>query len=211
MLPPEFANAFEFWKRPDKRAVGEIDERGLYAAVGEALSEWELVEMLLGRLFGVLVESETRAAARAYGTIANVNGRRDALLFAGEVYFAEPSRKPHHADLLGILKHYAEASGRRNDIAHGLTTEMIDEQGVSHGFFHVPPEYSSRKSDTLLREPGSGLRLVSDLSMSHAYLERDIRAFAEKFGRLQDLVQELLKAMAPAVAANLPWNRRPIS
>jgi hypothetical protein len=52
---------------------------GIYIAVGKALSQWERAEDGFAILFEILVESKSEAAIRAYGSITNSAGRREAL------------------------------------------------------------------------------------------------------------------------------------
>src|SRR4051812_36393887 len=76
------------WGRPPARERGDSSKDGLYHGVGVSLSNWEFLETCFGWLFTQLVDSDSPAAARAYGAINSNNGRRDALEQAANVFFS---------------------------------------------------------------------------------------------------------------------------
>jgi hypothetical protein len=86
-LPAEYQKPAENWKRPVRNERGDRDWLTLYVAVGRALSQWEALEICLGELFMLLVESPSLAASRAYGALGSVPARKSALEFAAEEFF----------------------------------------------------------------------------------------------------------------------------
>jgi hypothetical protein len=82
-------------QKPSGQNRGESEKAPIFEAVGRALSEWEHAEMAMARLFGALIESESDAAALAYGTINGANGRREAISYASEEFFAGVAPPTH--------------------------------------------------------------------------------------------------------------------
>lgn len=211
-LPPEYGNADKAWQRPNRRESGDANENDLFAAVGKALSRWELAENHMARLFGVLVESTSQASARAFGTVVSSTGRREMLEKAAEVYFDSPRFRTHDAEispfrrkhdsgvLKTLLKNYARAAERRNDIAHGIVTEILWREPRSHGHFLVPPDYNTRRTKLsqyrIYGEDGFGvdgnfrlIRSMTYLARAHyQYASVDLLAVIAKFEEFTLLV-----------------------
>lgn len=133
------------WNRPDEKDRGSDYADAIYLSVGKALSEWEKIDNTLAVLFGLLTESKTHAAQRAFGAITGSQVRKQALINAGEI-FADNHRVTFKMNELELIcKHYSEASGRRNEIAHAVVTAISVDQ-ESKGYFLTPPSYLSRKN-----------------------------------------------------------------
>jgi hypothetical protein len=66
---------------------GETTKEAIFVAVISALSEWERLETPMADLFSHLIETSSRAARRAYGTIQGAEGRRHALEAAATIFF----------------------------------------------------------------------------------------------------------------------------
>src|ERR1700694_302193 len=72
---------------------GDPDSKELFAAIGQALSEWENVESSLAELFAVLVSSRTKSpslwspAIQAYGSVIAFKSRCAMLRAAADAYF----------------------------------------------------------------------------------------------------------------------------
>ena len=65
----------------------------LFAAIGQAHTEWENVESSLAELFAVFVSARGRStfwkpAIQAYGSIISLKSRCDMLRVAGDAYFS---------------------------------------------------------------------------------------------------------------------------
>ncbi len=191
MLPPDYDNAFKYWERPGRRATGDPSEWPLHASVGEALTEWEFAEMALGRLFGVLTGSSSVASVLVYATIKNAVGRKEALQQAGRVFFEQQERAVHKKDFEVLLRHYGEASGRRSDIAHGITVELADETKTSNGFYHIPPELSVKNSIRFM-ETGKTITSMDQIAVAYAFVADDVREFCRKFVQFQSVLVDFL-------------------
>lgn len=136
----------DYWKRPLSKDKGDDNADAVYLSVGKALSAWEQIDTMLAKMFGLFVESDSQAAERAYGAIASNSGRMEALRQATGIFASKQREKFHLPDFNLIIKHVCDASGRRNEIAHGIVTSIkIDNNEC--GFFLTPAPYNSRKTD----------------------------------------------------------------
>src|SRR5215471_7697550 len=145
MLPAEYLIE-PTWIFP-RATRGDPDSDTLYSAVGKTLSQWEALEIELGRLFAILVESKSHAAARAYGVLASATGRYDLLEKAAEVYFANRDSYQAFKDLMKVLR---LASPRRNDVAHGHVRDYAAPDTEGGGFYLVAPDYNTRRTDAFI-------------------------------------------------------------
>ena len=107
-----------YWDRPEAKETGDSQRDPLYRAVGKALSQWERAEEGFAELFRILIGSRSNAAVRAYGSITNSAGRREALRSAAEVVFLESDVPDIEIkEFKDLLIHFEKASSRRDDIA----------------------------------------------------------------------------------------------
>jgi hypothetical protein len=142
-----------YWIRPRPQPHdGDDDANKIYAAVGFALSCWESLETSLADLFIMLAEPYSISAIKilrcTYGAIGFNPGRRQAVEFAGELYFGK-YWKTTKRSFNRILSHIDRASQRRDDIAHGHVVGFLSSQNglkpdTMDGFFLVPPRYNAR-------------------------------------------------------------------
>ena len=126
-------------------------------AVGHALSNWESVEGATATLFGQLVDSTSVAATRAYGTIIGARARQASLREASETFFflRKKAYKKNRAVYSNwqvleecariLINNYAQASQRRNDIAHGVASHLPFNKQKKSWFLTVPT-YQSRNT-----------------------------------------------------------------
>jgi hypothetical protein len=171
----------DYWTRPPKSPKGEPDAKLIFHAVGEALTEWEIVELSFAHLFTVLIESPSYAAIRAYGSIISPGGRRDALRAASDVFFRGHNMPADEmADFDTLMNHVSLAVSRRNDIAHAMAC-LYDDGNELLGVFLVPPDYSTKKTDPFGNEFSSGF-----IAVDYRYVSRDINSFCLKFRALKD-------------------------
>jgi hypothetical protein len=138
-LPPK---ADKFWERPEGRDQGDASMHALHSQVGYVSTTWESLENDLSHLFEVLVETESPAARRAYGSLMSGHGRRTAIRAASEIFLerkkvcGEDKERLYH-----LLAHIDAASKRRDDIVHGVSTRVVFPDG-DRGCFLVPPDYN---------------------------------------------------------------------
>jgi hypothetical protein len=164
---------------PSETYLGEPTKDSLHMAVGAALDEWENVESGLARIFGLLVESKSIAALRAYGTITSGPGRKEALKQAAMIFFRGKSDTMED-DYYSLFNEYSKAAGYRNNIAHGICYGHIFFKGVTTepGWFLFPPQYNTRKRSSADAAGASYIYKVSDIDscktrFSHLSAESD--------------------------------------
>jgi len=155
----------------------------------------------MGDLFSILVESQSPAALRAYGTIANANGRREALQQAGLIYFRERADSDDAKDFRAILANYNEASGRRNDVAHGMVAQVKDENGELKGFWLFPQLHAAKKSRLAqtIREARETGTLPTDprSAIGYLYASQDVDAIRLRFSAFHQEIKGYIERIAP--------------
>ncbi len=178
--PPPTPKTPKPWDVPPQPKIGDSDREITYAAVGRALSQWELFESNLLQLFVVFVGSGPTAlltAARAYGTIQTFRGRADMIEGAAEVFFLiykNSDLEKRISDFMDIARNYA---ARRNEIAHGIvwTTHWAGTQKQGSALF--PARYASNKNKIgsfPLGETGAQVP-------THVYSSAEIGMFTSRF------------------------------
>ena len=201
--PSIIAAAATFWDRPPPREIGEPSADPIYLAVGRALSYWERAEQGFATLFQTLIESQSAAAARAYGSITNSAGRRQALRSAAEVTFAE--KDITHLDreeFKDLMTHFEKASSRRDDIAHGIVMfEMVSgEDGKllqPAGWLLLVPDYNTSRTFAL---PQDRSEVFWDRG-KYRYNSADIAVYERKFTALTEWAFDYAKRIGSAIAA----------
>lgn len=210
-LPAHYLD-HSFWARGSKSKGGAKSDKLIHIAVGHALSNWEHVEAAASLLISHFVESNSIAAARAYGSINGARARETALRHASETFFLlrrnffKKDQNAHAAVKImekccnEFIRNYAQASGRRNDIAHGIACELSFKEQKEFSWFLVVPNYQSQKTanwieaDFTLRSK-KGLRLSDTkarLDYNKIYYNNsqyvfgttEIKVFAGKFAYL---------------------------
>jgi hypothetical protein len=130
------------WDALPKEEQGDEDLEKLFASVGRALSTWEMMEGVLGWIFGYLCGASQEGPARAYGVVASMNGRIDMLK---EVFSCFEGRNNHELVAFPkFLDRVRQYGARRNEIAHGMAVSYTFNNDP-RGFFWCPPHYNSRK------------------------------------------------------------------
>lgn len=130
-------------------------------AKGEAISQWELSEVALSRLYASVCDvhpKERPNKAKSYGTPLNFKDRLDQLEQQGALFFAAKCSQMFEGDFMDVIQLARKLSMRRNEIVHsiikGITYERTfreDKNGQTivfkARFFAVPPDYTARKFD----------------------------------------------------------------
>jgi hypothetical protein len=111
----------DFWAQPSPSTSGNPDPSVTFAAVGQALSMWELIEEQLAALclvFSGLADDGTinTAFRRLFGSIESSSARRAAIRNAAEVYFWHDSDGAMLKRLDALLEQVSKASKRRDEI-----------------------------------------------------------------------------------------------
>jgi hypothetical protein len=171
------------WQPPEKKIpselyLGEREKDALHTRVGSAIDEWETLESALARIFAHLVQSESLAAVRAYGT----SGRKEALEVAAIEFFRGKS-DPMMADFYELFSAYGAAAQYRNNIAHGICYGRVylGGKGAPATWFLYPPHYNTRK-----RREG-----IKEADASYIYNAADILHCETRFKQLSDAANVL--------------------
>lgn len=178
---------------PSRDHRGESDTASIHTAVGEALSQWEHLEMGLTRLFQLLCETRSFAACRAYGTLESSFARGNMLRAAANVFFArrEPFDSENHAAMKELFAAYENAQKYRNNIAHGIGVGFFLTTGGHSGYFLCPPSYATKKVEKI--DPREVYLLGAAYWYNVADIELYVARFTEMLAETMRLIQEVNK------------------
>ncbi len=180
------------WDIPSFPKKGDDTNTKTFAAVGNALSQWEWLEGNLALLYSALVGSgqdEGFAAMRSYGSIVSFQSRCKMLEAASEIYFAILPDSILQEALDEHLKNAERLSARRNEIAHGIVqlyVADVEEAKLMSSYALVPAYYATRKRRFAAKD--LGLQLTT---ATYIYSSVEINNFAGAFASLVDPTIEL--------------------
>jgi hypothetical protein len=168
----------------------------LYAAVGDALTQWEKLEEELAEIFSVLVGAPELTPGRgpaisAYGSVSNYTTRAAMLKAAADAFFRQYPAEiaaPLRDGFNGLMRRCGEFVARRNDIAHGKRDIV-----VGRGHYLLPAFYNTKK-----HRP--------DEPMAFSYSSKEIRVYSNHFIDLRSLAQRVNSATS-AMAMNIPLTK----
>jgi hypothetical protein len=169
------------WDPRPVSPMGDSREDAIFSAVGQALTEWEVLENACAQLFAVLVSANHKRAylapaIRAYGTISSAVTRQQMLVKAGEAYFSSRKGKAqrHEAEFTELMKAYSNFAGRRNEIAHGLVQRVfLTKRGIrpaAIGRYLTPSFYNPKK--------------FKNGQLSYLYTSSDLIFYRQEFTKL---------------------------
>jgi len=146
------------WEVPDPPQIGDASNDITFAAVGEALSQWQFFEGNLSLAFSFLLDSGygNLAAQRAYGSVESFRGRANLIEEAADVYFRRVQDETLYRNLTALLRRAkSDWAARRNEIAHGIVQPWFlseekranspDPSAIHKGFVLFPAYYATRK------------------------------------------------------------------
>lgn len=176
-----------YWETPTPKAVGNSPST-IFAAMGKALSAWEMLEFYVLLLYEYLIKSHTEATRRGFGVIESSRERRNVVREVAKCFFLQ--HKVSEADrssFRALLNHIDEASKRRNEIAHGIAITVKIEND-DRGTFLCPAMYNAKKR-------GSAYEITFDdefgfMQVAYRYNLADIARFTERFGVLLEAAAE---------------------
>jgi len=174
---------------PSSSRKGETRGYPIHVAVGAALSEWEHMESGLARLFQLLCESPSLAAARAYGTLESSFAKMGMLRAASDVFFSNrgASDSNLHNDMKALFSAYQTAQQYRNNIAHGMVIGFHISRGNHSGYFLCPPSYATKKVKRL------NPKEVYLLGATYWYSPKDIQHYAKRFTEMLSETMRLIQ------------------
>src|SRR5687767_7476136 len=101
---------------------GDENLNDLYIQVGFAATTWETVDLSMANIFGAFLDGAPYfGPERVYGLLISAPAKMEAIKAAANVAFhwkSVPSNEEAHFSLL--MKHYKDASSRRNEIVHSM-------------------------------------------------------------------------------------------
>ena len=112
---------------------GDHSAESIYAAVGRALTNWELLQEELTFLFALLAGQNSYPLMRAFGTLESAIPKVKMLRAAAEVSLS-PQLLGDTKKLLSAIDDFNQ---RRNDIAHASVAEHANKER-SLGFYLAP-------------------------------------------------------------------------
>lgn len=185
------------------KSKGSENRDDIYKAVGSLCSTWEIVEITMGSIFSVLVESESIAAQRAYGIIANTNGKKAAIEQAAEIFLDRHPSFPN-ADFKMLMNHYQKAAEYRAKVAHGMVVTFTDTNN-----FLVPSFFASKFREAKTKDFADKIKNSTDEFSIHGnkfrYTHEDIRFIESKLNILIGCLGGfVLKVMAIELLAKQP-------
>jgi hypothetical protein len=178
------------WDVPPKPTSSTDSSETLYASVGQALSNWELVEQELGQIFAIFVgwpvfgNPLEEPALRAYGSVVSFNGRADMLEAASKAFFSQKPNPHIELKFRGLMAQTKGFSGRRNDIAHGRVECILKNEH---------PWWTSDETFSNLLLPGlyASKKYTRDCEPMYVYTSKEILYFAYSFKFLSEKLHEL--------------------
>lgn len=202
----------ELWARPPVRLLGDADADPLFLSIGKALTVWESVEQLFALLFAYFLNTNSRGGAmRAFGSIISAGGRRDALTQAGLVFMSEwvGITDDDRRRFSELMKHFGNAAGRRNDIGHGIVTELPKGfQKNAPGYFLVPPDYATNKNKRITESDINNVIETQDLMplLTHVYryTKDDVMLLTERFALLHEATEEYAIDLGKRIGHGFP-------
>ena len=136
------------WDAPPPPRHGDFNTDITFAAVGRALTQWELFESEMAELFAVFIGANRRdtfGATRAYGAVMSFTGRTEVVWAAADVFFIiheNPNLRERVKAHIDSAKLYGI---RRNEIAHGAVREFVWPPRGKQSVLG-PARYSTKKN-----------------------------------------------------------------
>ncbi|MBR0786930.1 hypothetical protein [Bradyrhizobium iriomotense] len=171
---------------------GEPSADAIFAAVGKALSRWELLESAVAGLFTVITVGNyyapTSPMLQAYSAIAGSDSRIRMVRAALESWLLTWPLCPLGPNATDLLKQCGRWAGRRNDIAHGIADIWFDD-----AHWYLFPGLYAGKGRTVLANPEQGKPLIH--RPDYRYNAEIIEAFADQFLSLYNRMNETTSAL----------------
>lgn len=141
--------SLEPWSLPPAPEAGDAVVFALYAAVGLAISMWELVEMHLAVLYTLLTseqEGEAFIVHFRFDGSAGFRSRSEKVIEAFDRFAMKRPDQVTEGIFRELMHRAGQLSMRRNDIAHGMAMNSMGwAEGDPTGFLLFPAYQNFRK------------------------------------------------------------------
>lgn len=191
-----------FWDRPISQKLGDPNPIGLYAAVGHALSEWEMTEERLSALCVIFSEANAAGAVavamrQVYGSIESSVGRRTALTKLHEVYFHPyPDTPEIKTPFTQLMEGFSSAARLRDDLAHGLVTRIetvaSSDGPRKYGCFLCPADYNTGRNYPYMKWDSDDDDVLKIMPGKYRYTANDVINIVQQFNLLRDKIVEYI-------------------
>jgi hypothetical protein len=140
------------WNIPPFPVQGDDDQDTTFAGVGRLLTQWEMVEVELAQIYGLLVNRPDEIEAlHQYGVPQIFRERIKGLRAVADVYFRWNPHQDTEAEFYSLTTKVHNFSERRNDVAHSIVRpfQWIIPPNLEGPlqFCAVPPQYTGKKFD----------------------------------------------------------------
>lgn len=184
------------WDRLPPADMGNADANEIYLSVGIALSWFEILQVRVSWLFQLLVENDSLAMARAFGTLESVPPKVAMIRAAAAIRFMN---NPESLKMvIQFMTQFGELSHRRNEIAHAHVTALT-ENGRQKGCFLHPGSHMTNRNTKFLQPNRDPLG-------DYRYTAEQVNYYTKEFRRLGGEIQDFLNAArtrdAPAAPAS---------
>jgi hypothetical protein len=140
------------WDIPPFPIRGDDEQDTTFAGVGRVLTQWEMLEVKLARIYGwLLKQPDEIEALHQYGSPQIFRERIKGLRLVATAYFQWNPHQDTEADFWNLVTKALNFSARRNDVAHSIVQPF---QWISTSksdgplqFCAVPPQYAGKKFD----------------------------------------------------------------
>ncbi len=196
-LPHRDSTMADPWDIPPLAARGNKYPATLYAAVGRALSGWELLELQLARIYAAFVGVPPieAIAMPAYRGATTFGGRAAVIEEAAERHFIKHPDQAIENDFKTLICDARNFASRRNDIAHGIVrplwtgdtdAETFAELGMRIEYVLAPATYKDKS-------------FGPDRVPLYLFTSTEINRFKQHFRRmrLERIAPLLVRVLAP--------------
>jgi hypothetical protein len=176
------------WDIPAFPKKADTDDSATFAGVGRVLTEWELVEFVLGTIYSIFRGDLTLKLAHEYGALGEVFGRRyPRLKTECDSYFARYPSQSVERQFYKLLERAIGYSGRRNDVAHGFVFAVQETSYFKIRLGQFPPTHTNI---WLLVPPAYALeKYMGTVRPPYAYSSTELNALAKNLNELSSDLQ----------------------
>ncbi len=152
--------------------------------------------MAMAGLFSELSGDNGPTSHMIYGRLTGVTTRKEVIRAVSEIYFTNEIGSALDQQITDALLAYDRASWKRNDVAHGVVTRIVNgDTDETTGFFLIPPSYATKK---VTRFPVHDRETWLDNVLGqfdYAMTARDVMAQHLKFRKLNVAIRALSDAI----------------